>query len=417
MSRKVINGIKYWGQLLLLPIYWLSFLVPRNKRIWLFGSTFGRRFADNPRYAYLYVNQIHREDVRGIWISRNKEVVSFLNENSYEAYYYHSLKGLWFALRAGVYIYDNYSKDINFWQSGGAVKVNLWHGTATKKINQDNKFDFYRNPRNKWEALKTAPRRISDEKPGHYVLATSRMMAPILAQAFRTSLEHTLTVGHPRNDVLLGDEIKDLYTDIEKKTRSVLLTLRGQGKRLLFYVPTFRDTEGKFFDIMNLESFNQFLAERNYVLCTKLHIKSRLKKEFERIVYSNIINIDAEVDPATILKFCDLMIADYSSIYLDYMFLDRPAVAFPFDYEEYITSSRECYFDYEDYMPEEKAYTMEELMEFIDQISENDQCSDRRKSRRSYHFDHIDSGASERLYQCINEIGLGRRGRKYEESV
>ena len=55
--KQIINGIKYWGQLLFLPIYWLSFLFPRDKRIWLFGSTFGRRFADNPRYLYLYVSQ------------------------------------------------------------------------------------------------------------------------------------------------------------------------------------------------------------------------------------------------------------------------------------------------------------------------------------------------------------------------
>ena len=50
MINKITDRLKYWGQLLLLPVYWLSFLFPRNKKIWLFGSTFGRRFADNPRY-------------------------------------------------------------------------------------------------------------------------------------------------------------------------------------------------------------------------------------------------------------------------------------------------------------------------------------------------------------------------------
>ncbi|MCI8752961.1 MAG: hypothetical protein HFH66_16780, partial [Lachnospiraceae bacterium] len=46
---KIINWFKYWGQLLLLPVYWMSFLVPRDRKLWLFGSTFGRRFADNPK--------------------------------------------------------------------------------------------------------------------------------------------------------------------------------------------------------------------------------------------------------------------------------------------------------------------------------------------------------------------------------
>ena len=71
--------------------------------------------------------------------------------NGYESYYYHSVKGIWLALRAKVYFFDNYSKDINFWQSGGAVKINLWHGIGNKRINYDNKFDKVRHPKNLWE--------------------------------------------------------------------------------------------------------------------------------------------------------------------------------------------------------------------------------------------------------------------------
>lgn len=83
---------------MLLPIYWFSILFSRNKRIWLFGSTFGRRFADNPRYFYLYVSQMARKNdvqdnpcmvdgkmIRAIWISHNKEIVEFLKEKGYQA--------------------------------------------------------------------------------------------------------------------------------------------------------------------------------------------------------------------------------------------------------------------------------------------------------------------------------------------
>ena len=161
MIIKITDRLKYWGQLLLLPVYWLSFLFPRNKKIWLFGSTFGRRFADNPRYLYLYVSQ-HKEELglRPIWISHNEDVVQMLNSKGYEAYMYHSLKGIWFALRGKVYLFDNYSKDINFLQSGGALKVNLWHGIPLKKIQHDNVFDKFRHPKNLWEKIKNFPRNI-----------------------------------------------------------------------------------------------------------------------------------------------------------------------------------------------------------------------------------------------------------------
>ncbi len=410
MIKKTINGIKYWGQLFLLPIYWLSFLFPRSKNIWVFGSTFGRRFADNPRYAYLYCSQhieelcVNKKCICPIWISHSKDVVQLLQENNLKAYYYHSFAGIWYCLRAKVYIYDNYSKDIFFWLSGGAKKINLWHGTATKKINQDNKFDYYRNPRNPWEAFKGIPRRLSDEKPHHYVLATSKQMAPILAGAFGTCLEHTLVVGHPRNDILIGGEIRDIYTSTETNTISRLNKLKEDGKKLIFYTPTFRDSEDKFFDIVDLDELNKFLIERDYVWCNKLHIKSKLKKRFEDIQLTNIINIDSDVDPATLLPYCDFMVADYSSIYLDYMFFDRPAVAFPFDYEEYLSNSRECYFDYNEYMPEIKVYTMEELLSAIDSIFANDVCREKRIQRRSFHFDHIDGCSSKRLCEKIIEL-------------
>ena len=155
MIIKITDRLHYWGQLLLLPVYWLSFLVPRDKKIWLFGSTFGRRFADNPRYLYLYVSQ-HRDElgIRPIWISHNEDVVKMLNAEGYEAYMYHSLKGIWFALRGKLYLYDNYSKDINFWQSGGALKINLWHGIPLKKIQHDNVFDKFRHPKNFWGKIK-----------------------------------------------------------------------------------------------------------------------------------------------------------------------------------------------------------------------------------------------------------------------
>ena len=32
MIIKITDRLHYWGQLLLLPVYWLSFLVPRDKK-------------------------------------------------------------------------------------------------------------------------------------------------------------------------------------------------------------------------------------------------------------------------------------------------------------------------------------------------------------------------------------------------
>ena len=83
-----MKQIKYWAQVFLLPIYWLSFITIRSKKIYLFGSSFGNRFADNPKYLYLYAAQHKKDTVRPIWISHKKDIVDMLRDNNYEAYYY-----------------------------------------------------------------------------------------------------------------------------------------------------------------------------------------------------------------------------------------------------------------------------------------------------------------------------------------
>lgn len=382
MIIKITDRLKYWGQLLLLPVYWLSFLVPRNKKIWLFGSTFGRRFADNPRYLYLYVSQ-HKEELklRPIWISHNENVVKMLNDEGYEAYMYHSLKGIWFALRGKVYLFDNYSKDINFWQSGGAMKVNLWHGIPLKKIQHDNVFDKFRHPKNIWEKLRNFPRNISDEKPNHYVLTTSENLREIFSSAFKT--KNVLVSGYPRNQVLISDDIKNVYLDEEKRDRKKIISFlnkknNGKNKRMIFYMPTFRKSETLFFENFDKNDFQKFLAENTLLFCIKLHPKSKLNEEFKNIQSENIVVINKDADPYVFLKLADVLITDYSSIYFDYLLLDRPIIFFAYDLKEYLSDSREMYFDYDEFTPGEKVWDYQELKNSIAKIIENN--SDYQKS-------------------------------------
>lgn len=402
----VINGLKYWGQLLLLPIYWLSFLMPRDKDIWLFGSTFGRRFADNPRYLYMYANQNKdRLKLRPVWISHDKGIVDFLNSQGYEAYHYHSLKGIWLALRARVYVFDNYSKDINFWQSGGAVKVNLWHGTGNKKINYDNRFDKFRHPKNLWERWKYFPRRLSDEKPSHYVLASSECMAGIFASAFQVPRSHVIVDGYPRNDVLFADcKMEILYTEEEEKIYGLMKGYQEKGYKNILYMPTFRESEDRFFDVMDLGKFNGFLQENNYIFYCKLHPKTKIASKFENIDYSNIVNVPLGVDSYTILGLADMLATDYSSVHTDYILLNRPSVLFTYDLQEYSASTRDCYFDYDSYMPEIRTYRMDEFIDGIKRAFNEDKCVGGRMKLREKMWKYVDSKSCERIIWKIKEI-------------
>lgn len=402
--KRIIDRMKYWGQVFLLPVYWLSFLVPRDKKIWVVGSTFGRRWADNARYFYLYLDQYERDKIRPIWITRKKEIVDLLAANGKEVYYVHSLKGIFYCLKAKVYVFDNYSKDICFWLSGGAKKINLWHGAGNKKTNHDNQFDYLRHPRNWRERFSTALTRMSNEKPSHYILASSPVYKELFISAFQVPRSHIILEGYPRNVVLQTDKITNILSDAEKHNLSFIQQKKQLGYRLLVYMPTFRSSEMKFFSVVNLQKFNVFLEENKIILLTKMHPKSRAKEEFERVSFSNVVNVDADVDPYTFLREIDMLITDYSSIYSDFSLMGKPTVIFPFDYEEYASDTREDYVPFDEYIKCEKAYNQVDLERQIIEKLDKDPDQKARKWLIERTFSCQDENTSERLFLKIADI-------------
>ncbi len=398
MGKRLLNGLKYWSQLLLLPVYGLLCLMPRDKKLWVFGSTFGRRFADNPKYLYLYLSQYKSQQLRAVWVSKSREIVEFLQDNSLEAYYLYSFSGVWNSLRAGVYFYDNYPKDISYVLSGGALKINLWHGIPLKKIQKDNVFDYFRNPRGFWEWFHAIPRCISDEKPSHYILSTSKSLKPIFASAFRT--KHVLVEGYPRNDILLSKTIKNVLTVKEQREYKKLQSARHRN-RIALYMPTFRDSETGFFEIINKTRLESFLIKEGYLLCVKLHPKSKQQVLWKDWSCEGVLLLDALSDPYCFLPLADVLITDYSSIYFDFLLAKKPVIFFPYDYKEYISESRELYFCYEDYTPGPKVYNQEELEDALRYMED---IGEKYESIANRVFDTQKPEASERLYNKVAKL-------------
>jgi CDP-glycerol glycerophosphotransferase len=61
-------------------LYFISKIFPRDSRIWVFGSWGAKSFSDNPKYLFLYVNQYHRDEIKPIWITKNKKLYEQLRK-------------------------------------------------------------------------------------------------------------------------------------------------------------------------------------------------------------------------------------------------------------------------------------------------------------------------------------------------
>ncbi|WP_341517168.1 CDP-glycerol glycerophosphotransferase family protein [Citrobacter gillenii] len=344
--RKII---KYINKLLLWVIYPIGYLFKRDGSIWVFGGYGG--FTDNTRYLYESVNQ--HDDIRCIWISDKRKLVDFIRSKGYEAYTKNSIKGLYFCFKAKVYIYSNYVSTINFYTSAGAVLVNLWHGTPLKKI----EYDIQKLPL--YSYFKGANFFIKLLMPEKHVKC-SLILSPS-SFVYEYSFKTAFRVFDPRC-VIIADPPR-ISNLIEKYNKKITATDPSEGKvsKVFLYAPTWRDDRSDFISAsgMDFDELDSFLLLNNALLYIRLHPNTNLCIDISKL--NNIVIVDCHQPVEDNLLNSDFLITDYSSIYFDYLYLNKPIIFFPFDLYEY-TASRDLYLKYEDVTPGIKVFTQKELI-------------------------------------------------------
>ncbi len=360
------HTIKILIKIVVFPFLYLflgvSYLMPREKNIWLFGSVEETLFSDNVKYLFIYVVE-NCPELRPIWISDHKKTVIRLKNKGFEAYYKYSFRSVYYALRAQFYFFFTTAANINFWASGGAIKVNLWHGVPIKTIGFDIKNDPMYNASFTSRFLYPHHYTRSD-----YVLSTSQKVSDLFALAFRVEVQQCLAVGYPRNEILSYSE-ENIINFIEKyepaQTKALIHKLKAY-KKVFIYMPTWRDNGRDFIKHagIDFEVLNNILQEKNYCLILKLHHLTSLSVDFD--VSKNIILFDKKLDVYPVLPFTDCLITDYSSIYFDYHLMDKEVILFPFDKAVYLDKDREMYYSYDKVIENHLlANSFEELLSLI----------------------------------------------------
>ncbi len=367
-------------------------LVPRRRNLWAFGSWGGTRYADNARYAYLQAKD--ERDIDVVWITSSRSVYQELRRSGLPVTMKLSPSGLWAAIRAGVYVFDVSPKDINFTLSRGAYLVNLWHGTPLKKIERciDTPGHYFYegltgNPlarlllfvRAPWIAIRY-----------DLIVTTSTSLRPLFARAFGVSTDRVVSCGYPRNDRLMA-----AATAVSPKTT-------------LLYMPTFRDG-GKSFSWSRREfnEINALCAAHNAMLQIKLHPLDNSSKPLQPL--DNVKFVDKTKDAYELLPNCSALITDYSSVFFDYLLLDRPLIFYCHDLNEYLERDRGMNFDYHQVTPGAKAYTFAELLREISYVlnGEDRYASIRAEVIHQFH-DHVDNSSAKRLIEEVRVRAIVR---------
>ncbi len=328
-------------------LFFFSGCWPRKNNKLVFGAWLGTKFADNPKYLLLHL-AAHAPELDLVWIGQ-EEVrgslpgglpVRFVRRGSLAAFYE--------TLTAGCCFITHSTNDISrLTVLNGAKVIYLGHGLALKHMGTPSDVLSRR-----WLQLVRALLR----KPECYAFfaASSECHGEKLLHEYAingATPDKILPAGQPRVDFLIRNQAGGLADQI--RTKLLASHPFPSARRIITYMPTFRDKRQRAFSFLTLEGnerdrLNELLEKFNAVIMEKSHFADAKRETgTQSPVSGRLIGLsgNAPVDTQEILLATDILITDYSGCYLDYLVLDRPVLHFAYDREYYTNSDRGLYFD------------------------------------------------------------------------
>lgn len=329
--------MKFLAHLICFCVYPFSFLFPRRKKRWAFGS-FRGAFNDNAKYLFIHVSEKMTE-IDSVWLSMNKSTVQEIRTKGLVAFHVLSPRGIWYALTSKYWFFNAYSSDIMFCLSGGAKLVNLWHGLPMKRI----EFGITSGPladRYVKRSLKERFYHPENFQRPDYLLAASPFFSDTFARSFRIPVEQCLLMGYPRNVILNCSEDERMHF-IEKyepdTTKTLVSKLKGGSYDNVFiYLPTWRDSQRDFFSHdFDLKALDETMRQCNTLLLLKPHANVEVEASTVEGL-SNVEFVRSSVDIYPVLPYTDVLITDYSSVLYDYVLMEQKGmILYLYDFQEY----------------------------------------------------------------------------------
>lgn len=387
------------GWCILLP---LSYLFQKKKNLIVFiGGRKEGLFQGNIKSLYQHLKKTH-ENLYFLTYSKNEyqEIKKYYSN----VVYYPSVKSIFLLLRCKIAVVDIYEwiKDFRYFLLFRSKIVQLWHGVGFKRIQLDSPayIDDQKKFYPRLEAILYALYPKYD-----VLISTSKFYTEqLFSRAFKS--DKIIETGYPRNDVFFRETSDADLIRCDVVAYNKICQYKKEDYKLILYAPTYRETGGDPISsgAIQLHDLNEYANNNKLIFVFKFHTYTNLSDNQE--AFSNILWFDNELDVYPALKMIDLLITDYSSIYMDYLLLNKPILYYPYDYEKYIAQDRAIQFDYEWITTGEKCYSQKELLTWISTIlvGGKDKQQNKRSEICDIAFTYKDGKASERIASEINKI-------------
>ncbi len=372
-----------------LPLTLINKIIKKNEKRVLFYSNMG--FRDNVRAVFNYMmGHGYNEKYRIVCAIDEWKKYKYAKKHRPMKYknvkFVSPKRGVLKFLRSK-YVFYSFGK-YPIKPSKNQIVVNVWHGMPLKRIGnmergkEKAKYNYFT-----------------------YVLATSEFFADIMMKSFSCSREQVLINGQPRNDIMF------------QKDEQKAAALRHGAEKLILWLPTYRDKAEddeddkrqespiQFIESVRGHDLDNFLRKNNVRLIVKHHplYDGKDMNSFTNIKIFRHQDFQTSGDDLYVyLRSADALITDYSSVYFDYMLLDRP-IGFVLDDMKSYGEQRGFVFDNPlEMMPGTQIRTEQEVLDFVQSVVDGrDDYAEKRRELNNLVNQYQDGNSTKQLLDRI----------------
>lgn len=413
---------RWLAEWLVLPLWWLyDRITPKDRQSWAFfvHPLQPDQFIENSRALFEHVKA--DPAIRKLIFTRGMDadfrIKGACNTRIVDL---QSLPGLLLLARCGTYLLTNaIALDMSWrWPGGGfsvvraslrrRLLVNLWHGIPLKRL------FALANPEQARQADRVAYRR-RERAHYHGLIASSDIDSYAMAAMFYPIRHSSLWVtGLPRSDFLMMADAAlpgFLHEEVEH-----IRQLKGM-RRLVVYAPTFREAglEGAQcyqFSEAEIDRLKALMCSHDAVLGFRMHYFRKGDHVFnmERFIDGETIidlghTVISEIAP--VIRELDVLITDYSSVYIDALYLEKPVLSFAYDLEHYRSRQNGLLYDMQVAFPGPVVGEFEALLAALDrELGEKGRqaASERYQACRKMFFNHTDDNNCARVIERMKAL-------------
>ena len=232
-----------------------------------------------------------------------------------------------------------------------------------------------------------------------YFICGAKREYDFIKEKFGYPDENVIYTGFARFDNLYDNNVNCKQILIMPTWRNWLgRETNSLGEKIVFEET---DYYKNWITFLNDENFIKYIEEQKLKVLFYLHMNMQKFLDCFKVKSNNIEIVSMNTDIQKTLKESALMITDYSSVYMDFAYMNKPVLYFQFDYEEYREKQLQPgYFDYNENGFGPVCNTKDDLVEsFIDIY--NNGLDKKYIERMNDFFEIKDQKNCERIFEYL----------------